>query len=73
MLPLPPALSSMPNKPPSFCWFCIAVIVSAIQFEVALVLKSDEYEMPTVAEPITDVIRVYPYRVKAYGMTVKKV
>jgi hypothetical protein len=47
--------------------------VSAIQFEVALVLKSDEYEMPTVAEPITDVIRVSPYRVKAYGMTVKKV
>jgi len=31
-------------------------MVSAIQFDVALVLKSDEYEMPTAAEPITDVI-----------------
>jgi hypothetical protein len=47
--------------------------VSAIQFEVALVLKSDEYEIPIAADPITDVIRVYPYKVKAYGMTVKKV
>ena len=60
MLPSPPALSSIPSRPPSFCWFWIAVIVSAIQFEVALVLKSDEYEIPIVAEPIADVIRAYP-------------
>ena len=40
MLPSPPALSSMPRRPPSFAWFLIAVIVGASQFGIALPAKS---------------------------------
>ena len=40
MLPSPPALSSMPRRPPSFAWFLIAVIVGASQFGIALSAKS---------------------------------